>query len=94
MPLPEVNKDGKVSILVPYSVLVRHDVVRMLPNVHINMYADDCILHCTGNNWPQVFNWLQQGLTNFDAWCVRNSMVLNVSKSKCLVVGSRTKLKY
>ena len=50
------------------------------------MYADDCMLYCTGNNWLHVFNKLQHGLINFDTWCVRNSMVLNVSKSKCLGV--------
>ena len=58
------------------------------------MYTDDCMLYCTGNNWLHVFNKLQHGLINFDTWCVRNNMVLNVSKSKCLAIGSRTKLSY
>ena len=56
------------------------------------MYADDCILYCTGNTWDQVFNRVRVALTNFDNWCLRNRMVLNAAKSKCLIIGSRTKL--
>ena len=81
---------GQGTIVSP--LIYINDVVRMMPNVHINMYTDDCILYCSGNNWPNVFNKLQLGLNNFDTWCVRNSMVLNVPKSKCLAIGSRTKL--
>ena len=73
-------------------LLYINDVVRMLPNVHINMYADDCMLYTTGNNWNRVFACLQDSLTSFDSWCMRNNMVLNVSKSKCLVIDSRHKL--
>ena len=28
-----------------------NDIVRSLLDVYINMYADDCILYVTGNNW-------------------------------------------
>ena len=84
---------GQGTIVGPIIFLIYiNDVVRTLPEIHINMYADDCMLYCTGNNWLHVFNKLQHGLINFDTWCVLNSMVLNVSKSKCLAIGSRTKL--
>ena len=84
---------GQGTIVGPIVFLIYiNDVVRILPNIYINMYADDCILYYSGNNWPQVFNRLQQCLINFDEWCVRNGMILNVAKSKCLVIGNRTKL--
>ena len=31
-------------------------------------------------------------ILGFDNWCLENSMVLNISKSKCLIIGSRNKL--
>ena len=84
---------GQGTIIGPMIFLLYiNDVVTMLPNVHINMYADDCILYTTGNNWDQVHNRLQQGLLNFDSWCLKNSMILNISKSKCLIIGCRHKL--
>ena len=39
-----------------------------------------------------MYNRLQTSLGNFDSWCSNNNMVLNVSKSTCLVIGSRHKL--
>ena len=39
-----------------------------------------------------MFDRLQQGLVNFYNWCRIDSMALNVSKSKCLIIGTRTKL--
>ena len=63
--------------------------MRFLPDVRINMYADDCILYTVGNNWNQVRACLQVGLIGFDDWCRNNSMVLNISKSKCLLVASK-----
>ena len=32
-------------------------------------------------------------LVNFDTWCRHNNRVLNVSKSKCLAISSRHKLR-
>ena len=46
-----------------------NDVDRTLPDVHINMYVDDCVLYTTANNWNHVYASLQLSLGNFDAWC-------------------------
>ena len=84
---------GQGTIIGPIVFLIYINyIVNMLPNVHINMYADDCILYCTGDNWPNVRERLQGGLIGFDTWCRTYNMVLNVSKSKCLVISSRSKL--
>ena len=91
--IPVKSGIGQGTIVGPLMFLLYiNDIVRSLPDVHINMYADDCILYSTGNNWSQVHNCLQSGLRGFDEWCCNNSMVLNVSKSKCLIIASRNKL--
>ena len=77
---------GQGRIIGPLIFLLYiNDIVRSLPDVYINMYAVDCILN-------QVHNRLQLGLNGFDEWCRQNRMVLNISKSKCLVIASRNKL--
>ena len=84
---------GQGTIVGPLIFLLYiNDIVNSLPNVHINMYADDCILYSTGNTWNQVHIHLQAGLDGFDDWCRHNNMVLNISKSKCLLIASRNKL--
>ena len=57
------------------------------------MYADDCILYCTGNNWERVHATLQESLINITNWFTLNALKLNVKKSKCLIIASRSKLK-
>ena len=82
---------GQGTIVGPLIFLLYiNDIVRSLPDVHI--YADDCILYATGNTWNQVHARLQRGLFGFDEWCLNNSMVLNIAKSKCLIIGSGNKL--
>ena len=84
---------GQGTIVGPMILLLDiHDVVKSLPDVHINMYADDCILYTTGNTRNQVHACLQYGLFCFDEWCPNNSMILNICKSKCLIIGNRNKL--
>ena len=91
--IPVRSGIGQGTIVGPIIFLLYiNDVARMFPDVHINMYADDCMLYICGNNWVQIYNRLQTSLVNFDSWCMKNNMVLNVAKSKCLVIGSRCKL--
>ena len=91
--IPVKSGIGQGTIVGPLIFLLYiNDIVRSLPDVHINMYADDCILYATGNTWNQVHARLQRGLLGFDEWCLNNSMVLNIAKSKCLIIGSRNKL--
>ena len=57
------------------------------------MYADDCILFCSGNNWNIMSANIQSDLHNVHSWCVRNRLKLNEKKSKTLLFGSISKLK-
>ena len=57
------------------------------------MYADDCILFRSGNNWDRMVNPIQSDLDNVHKWCERNMLKLNTTKSKTLLFGSVYKLK-
>ena len=57
------------------------------------MYADDCILFRSGNNWDTMSVLIQQDLDNIVQWCDRNRLKLSVSKSNCMLIASNSKLK-
>ena len=56
------------------------------------MYADDCLIYCTGNNWNLMRPKIENGLMEFQNWCLNNRLKLNISKSKSLLIGSYHRL--
>ena len=85
---------GQGTILGPILfILYINDIVNHIGGVNINMYADDCILYCTGNSWERVHFTLQQSLLNITNWFKFNALKLNVKKSKCLIIASKAKLR-
>ena len=90
----DVSGIGQGTILGPILfILYINDIVNHIGDARINMYADDCILYYSGNTWDRVHTVLQNSLHSVSLWFERNALKLNVKKSKCLVISSRTKLK-
>ena len=58
----------------------------------VNMYADDCILFISGNDWSKMKLKMQPELNGIHEWCDTNKLQLNVKKCKTLLIGSRSKL--
>ena len=88
-----VSGIGQGTILGPILfILYINDIVNHLGDVNINMYADDCVLYCTGNSWDRVQSMLQRSLSNITEWFKFNALKLNVKKSKCLIISSKAKL--
>ena len=56
------------------------------------MYADDCVLYLSGNYWLSIRAKIQEDLDCFEHWGELNNLHLNVSKTKLLIVGTRSKL--
>ena len=56
------------------------------------MYADDCVLYMSGNNWGSIRTKLQENLDCFEHWGEINNLNLNVSKPRLLLVDTRSKL--
>ena len=69
-----------------------NDVVTCLNHVNISMFADDCVLYTSGNNWNIVRLKLQQALDSFVNWTVLNALSLNILKTKAVIFGNRHKL--
>ena len=84
---------GQGTILGPLLFLFYiNDIISVLNVLKINMYADDCILYTSGNEWNRLSQKIQPELDNIYEWCNFNRLRLNIDKSKTLVFGSRSKL--
>jgi hypothetical protein len=55
----------------------------------VNLYADDTLLYCTGNDINEASQKLQESLNTVSKWYDGNRLVLNASKSKCMVIASK-----
>ena len=84
---------GQGTILGPLIfIFYMNDIVDKLYYVKLSMYADDCVLYLSGNNWLNIRNKMQEDLDCFEHWGELNNLHLNVSKTKLLVTGTRSKL--
>ena len=84
---------GQGTILGPLLfIFYINDLVTVLKHFKINMYADDCILYNSGNNWDTMSAKLQPELVTIQGWFTDNRLRLNIKKSKNLLLGSRNKL--
>ena len=90
---PVITGIGQGTILGPLLFLFYiNDITSVIHDLKLNMYADDCILYTSGNDWNRMKLKIQPELDNVQLWCTRNRLKLNVSKSKVLLFGSRHKL--
>ena len=84
---------GQGTILGPLIfIFYINDIVSVLDVLKVNMYADDCILYTSGNEWNRMSQKIQPELDNIHEWCTANRLRLNIDKSKMLIFGSRSKL--
>ena len=84
---------GQGTILGPLIfIFYMNDVVENLYYVKISMYADDCVLYLSGNNWVTIRAKIQEDLDCFEHWGELNNLHLNVKKTKMMLVGTHAKL--
>ena len=85
---------GQGTILGPLILIFYiNDIIVRTGRLKINMYADDCILFASGNNWNIMKDIIQPDLDGIQSWCNHNRLTLSISKSKTLLLGSISKIK-
>lgn len=57
----------------------------------VDLYADDTTLYDIGIDKNKVENNLQQALDKLQTWCLENGMVININKTKLMLISSRQK---
>ena len=82
------------SILGPLLFLIYiDDIVDVIKNGDIVMYADDTTLYVSGTSLHDVQNKLQEDVNALKHWIEDNRLHLNAEKTKLMVIGSRQRLR-
>ena len=53
----------------------------------IDMYADDITLSINGKNIFEIEATLNEDLNSVSMWCTNNNMVINPTKTTCMLIG-------
>ena len=69
-----------------------NDIFECARYVKMSLFADECLLYLSGNNWDSLQRKIQYDFDAIIEWTFRNSLRLNHSKTKAMILGSRNKL--
>ena len=58
----------------------------------MSLFADDCVIYLSGNNWASIYRKMQTDFNAVIEWTFRNSLRLNHSKTKAMVFSTRSRL--
>ena len=82
------------SILGPLLFLIYiNNIAYLCPDLNIDLYADDSTLFKSDTELSRVESHLQSNLNCISEWCTYNNMALHPQKTKCMVIGSKQKLR-
>ena len=59
---------------------------------NIDMYADDTTLHCHSNRKSEIERSLNEDLNTINKWCILNNMLINTTKTTCMLIGTAQKI--
>ena len=68
-----------------------NDISSVSFNGSLSLYADDCLLYCSGINQADLYSNLSSLISPILAWYDKNDLLINTKKSKFLIL-STTKL--
>ena len=78
------------SILGPLLfILYINDLPLCLQNSNIHMYADDTALYVIGSDVNEINYLLNNDLTNVSKWFDCNRLIINESKTNCMLICNK-----
>ena len=82
------------SVLGPLLFLIYiNDIPLSIQTCILDLFADDATLSCSDPSILNLTNCLNEDLKNFQGWCIRNNMVVNVPKTKAMFIASHNAAK-
>ena len=82
------------SILGPLLFLIYiNDLSDVISNTSMYLYADYTVLLSINKDIHDCYTNIQSDLAHINLWCRRNKLSLNIKKTKCMLFGSRVRLK-
>ena len=83
------------SVLWPLLFLIYvNDINRHVHLGSCNIYADDTLIYCTGNNITELKYNIQKCVTYVHEWYESNKLVINTSKSNVMLLTTRQMQQY
>ena len=73
-------------------VLYINDLPQCLLRSNIGMYADDTVIYTTGSESDCIMTEIQEDLQRVEQWMKNSKLVLNLTKTKCMLFGTKQKL--
>ncbi len=70
-----------------------NDLPERVKHCQINLFADDTSLYYSSDNLAVIQQKIQQDMDCIDEWLKENQLVLNVKKSKVMLIGTWQRLK-
>lgn len=98
----QYSKIGNLSRGVPQGSIISPilftiftaDIVNIIEHTKCHLYADDTQIYYSfdSNETPQAIEKINSDLDKIYAWAVKNSLVINPSKSKTLILGTKSQI--
>ena len=79
------------SILGPLLFLIFINDLFLVIKNDIDFFADDSTISLAGHNLSTIEPSLQNDLKNIEKWCQVNKMIINVEKTKAMVISTKQK---
>jgi hypothetical protein len=77
------------SILGPLLFIVYvNDLSLAVPDVNVNMYADDSNFDTVQKTIAECERVLQENVFEISEWCTQNKLIINENKTKCMMICS------
>ena len=73
-------------------VLYINDLPQCLLRSNISMYADDTVIYTNGSESDCIMTEIQEDLQRVEQWMKNSKLVLNLTKTKCMLFGTKQKL--
>ena len=70
-------------------ILYMNDIVNAVKKCKIQMFADDTVIYVMGDRVDHIINTLNEELSNLFEWLNNNSMCLNVTKTKMMIIKNK-----
>ena len=66
-----------------------NDIFKSVQFAKVSLFADDCVIYLSGNNWPNIHRKMQFDFDSNIKWTFRNNLRLNHGKTKAIIFGPR-----
>ena len=69
-----------------------NDIFKCVKYVNMALFAEDCVMYLSGNNWDTIDRRIQRDFGLVIDWTLRNNLRLNHSKTKAMIFRTRNRL--